>query len=153
MTLPFRVWCLPLRESPCFKKKDTFKTQYWTKGLVKMNIFGLEGPDFEQTRTRILSLHGPTRQTLSSADSRVRGVFVLVSGAAGSLVSLNCRYKHNSFFEENKMKRHKLLQCSPPTGNLYVLCVFLRQCFCGSNCIVLIRITVSYSWSIGHTPS
>lgn len=52
-----------------------------------------------------------------------------------------------------KKKWHNVLQCSPPTGNLCVLCVFLRQCFCGSNCIVLIRIIVSYSWTIGHTPS
>lgn len=54
---------------------------------------------------------------------------VLVSKAAESLVSLNYRYKHNYFL---KKKGTNLLQCSPLTGNLYVLCVFLRQCFCGS---------------------
>lgn len=67
---------------------------------------------------------------------------VSVSKAAEILVSLNYRYKHNYFL---KKKGTNLLQCSPLTGNLYVLCVFLRQCFCGSNCIVLIRIIVSYS--------
>lgn len=103
-----------------------------------------------ETLTHFAFLSLSINTTCCLGSSLFNSCLFFVSRAAESLVSLNYRYKHNYFLEK---KRHKLLQCSPLTGNLCVLCVFLRQCFCGSNCIVLIRIIVSYSWTIGHTPS
>lgn len=118
-----------------------------TRGAISVkepcDALRLETDVLPQTSTLTLTHH----VSLLLGEASPPAAF-LVSRTAESLVSLNCRYKH--LFPRDTKKAQTSAMFTSDRKSVCFVCLSTAV-FCGSDCIVLIRILVSSSSTIGHT--